>query len=283
MATKNKAVAKTASQEALDALSQQFPQAESFNRPQFPKLVFNSQTKLDDDDKVIMKAGALAIDTATEEKDEDGKTIFDREEIGQSLEGHIIYHRLRLQMWIEEETTFYSSPMYDSQNDIVPLFAGGDFVKAGTPKELRALYPHEIEYEKGGEKKTFTTSHLQEVPVLYVLIGEKLVELTITGRTSASQWKKYLKKTAVPQTITKIHSSKQTKGANKWNQMEFEAVRDLTPAEVEVALKYQKDLLEIFTAEKEFYANKRVEESAALPTGTTAGELPAGEEDGEDW
>ena len=251
----------TALASLLASLANMFPASDSFDRVQFPKMVFKSQTELDDEDKVLVKGGTMFVDRMTEEVDEDGKTLFDRTELGSKVDGHIIFHRKRLQMWDGDNEDFYSSPLYDKATDVVPLFKGREFVQAGTPAKLKKLYPKEVEYvdSKTCELKSFTVSELNEVPVLYVVVDNELFELTINGRSSIKQWKAYLKKTAVPTTITQFHSSKQTKGSNKWNQMEFKALRDPSKEEAEKAIEIGHDLLKGIEMEKEYYATKRAE------------------------
>jgi len=281
MATK-KALATEASAEALAALAAMAPQADTYNKTTFPKITFKSQTVLDDDENVVIKAGTFFTEKPTDEEDEDGKKIWEKKELGKSLDGHIIYHRTKLSFWNDEEQAFYSTPMYDLATDIVPLFKSGEFVADGTPDALKAMYRIDIPYKdkKTGEDKTFPGSLLREARVLYVLLNGELFELTVTG-TSMRSFENYRKKFAVPATITTFNSTKEEKGSTKWNCMSFKATRNPSQEEAELALATQKELVEAIENEKEFYAAKRV---ANTDTTTPApAELPAGEEGEDDF
>lgn len=282
-ATPTTAVATAASAEALEALAAMFPQADVINRVQFPKLVFKSQTLLDDDEEtVLVKAGTFFIERPTEEVDEDGKKKWEKVELGKDLEGHIILHRKRLQFWDAKAEEFTSSPMYDSSDEIVPLFRSGEYVTEGTPAELKKLYPEmkEFENKKTGEMEMKEVSKLRDATVLYVLVNGETLELTITG-TSRYSWLDYLKSTAVPTVITEISSTPQKNGSTKWNQMTFKAGRTPTADEATLAIQTLSELQDGIRAEKEYYARKRMESAqASAAPAIASGEhaaLPAGE------
>lgn len=264
------AVVTEASTEALAALAAMFPQADVINRVQFPKLVFKSQTVLDEDEEtVLVKAGTFFVECPSEEVDEEGKKTWDKVELGKELEGHIILHRKRLQYWDSKANEFTSSPIYDNNTDVIPLFKSGEFVTEGTPAELKKLYPEmkEFENKKTGEKELKEVSKLRDATVLYILVGGELLELTIAG-TSRYSWLDYLKSTAVPTVITTINSTPQKQGSTKWNQMTFKAGRTPTADEANLALATLAELQEGIQAEKDFYARKRAESAAGAVAAT---------------
>lgn len=278
-----KEIVTEASAEALAELAQAFPQGDSYNRTVFPKLVFKSQTVLDDDENVKIKAGTFFVERPTEEEDENGKVIWDSKELGKSIEAHIIYHRKRLTMWDGGNEVFYSTRLFDESTEVVPLFKKGDFITDGTPSELKSLYSEEKEVVdfKTGEKKMKMISNLRDAKVLYILLDGELVELTIQG---SSMWSfmEYLKKTAVPATITGFNSTKEEKGSNKWNKMSFKALRNPTAEEATLAIETGKALLEGIADEKAYYASKRAEQATVAPV-TPVAELPAPETAEEDF
>jgi hypothetical protein len=306
MSKATKEVTTQASAEALAALAAMFPQADSYNRTQFPKLVFKSQTKfgdkldkagkpvLDEDGEpeqvVLIKAGTFFIEKQTEEKDEKGKAIWNSEEIGKTLDGHIVFIRKRLQYWDAINEDFISSPMYDNNNEVIPLFKSGEFIAEGTPAELRAMYPEIKEYtdKKTDEKKQKTVSKLKDAKVLYIILNGELVELTIAG-SSMWEFESYLKKTAVPACITTFSSTKEEQGATKWNKMSFKVLRDPSAEEATNALEIAQQLLKGIENEKDFYARKRAENAAAAaPALAAASEaaplaLEGGSDDEEDF
>ncbi len=278
------AVTTEASAEALAELAAMFPQGDTYNRTQLPKLVFKSQTKLDDDDKVIVKAGTFFIERPTDDVDENGKKVWSQTELGKELDGNIIMYRKRLQMWDQSAEEFTSSPMYDEEHEVLPLFCGGKLVATGTPAELRAMFPEmkEVTDYKTGEKKIKTVSKLKDARVLYILVDGELLELTIQG-TSMYSFLDYLKKTAIPTVITTFNSEKKEQGATKWNQITFKINRTLSADEASLAVNTLSELLDGIKAEKEFYANKRAAtaaiEGSSTTEGSTAAALPAGADD----
>jgi len=281
-----KAVTTAASAEALAELANLFPQADSINRTIFPKLVFKSQTVLNEDEEVVIKAGTFFIERPTEEEDKNNKKVWEKVELGKSLDAHIIYHRKRLQMWDAKAEEFYSTPMFDKGNDIIPLFKAGEFVAEGTPGELKALFPEAKEYvdKKTGETKIRNVSKLRDAKVMYVLVAGELLEFTLQG-TSLWSFEDYLKKFAVHACITSLNSTKEENGATKWNKVSFKVARDPNAEETALAISTVRGLLEGIEAEKEFYARKRMETATgAVATGAVAA-LPQGEtgDDEEDF
>jgi len=262
-----------ASQEALDALSAMFPQADSYNRTPQPKIVFKSQDiigdkldkkgkpVLDEDDEpeqtVVTKAGTFFVDRPDLE---DKKADWSHDKIGMKMEGHIIHVRKRLQMFDGDLEEFYTTPMYDEPTEIIPLFKAGEFVAAGTPAELKALYPTTREYtdHKTGEKKERKGSLLEDAKVLYIVLDGEMLELTLRG-SSMYSYREYAKETLVERTVTEFTSEKREKGTNKWNCMLFASSRDLTAEEAVTNLGILKELREAIDEEKEYYAAKRAE------------------------
>lgn len=270
-------------QAALAQLNAMFPQGDTFNRATFPKLVFKSQTKLDDDDKVIIKAGTFFVEKPTGEDDENGKPAWGQTELGKELSGHIIFHRKRLQYWDAQAEEFYSTPMFDADHEAIPLFKGGAFIAEGTSAELKALYPKVVEYtdKKTGEKKTKTASHLDDAKVLYVIVSGDMLELTLRG-SSMWSFNDYLKKNAPQAVMTVFSSTKEEAGSNKWNKMAFKVERPLTGEEAITGAHTLAELQEGIASEKAFYASKRKAEASAdtMYVGTdTVPALEEGEEE----
>jgi len=261
---KTQEVVTDASAEVLARLAAMFPQGDSYNRTKFPKLVFKSQTVLDADENVVIKAGTFFIERETEEVDEHGKNKWSSEEVGKTLDAHIVYYRKRLQYWDAKEEVFYSTPLYDEETEVMPLFKAGEFVTQGTPAELKASYPKIIEVEdrRTGEKKTKTVSLLRDARVMYALVNGELLELTISG-TSMYSFLEYLKKFAPQACITTLNSTKEEAGATKWNKMSFKPLRNPTQDEALLAINTIEELREAIENEKQYYAQKRAAAVAA--------------------
>ena len=282
MGKKTTAVTTEASADVLAQLTAMFPQGDSYNRTKFPKLVFKSQTVLDDNEEVVIKAGTFFIDRETEEVDEQGKNKWESVEVGKTLDGHIIYYRKRLQYWDAKDEVFFSTPMYDEDTEIIPLFKGGEFVAEGTPAQLKAMYPKVVEYsdKKTGEKKTKTVSHLDDAKVLYVLVNGELLELTIRG-SSMWSFNDYLKKFAPQACITTFNSTKEEAGTNKWNKMSFKVLRNPTQEEAVLAVNTIEELRQGIAHEKAYYASKRTAQASAS-IGAPAQALKAGDEEADE-
>lgn len=297
MSKKNEAgnaVIATASAEALQALDALVPQGDTYNRVQFPKLVFKSQNKfgdkldkdgnpvLDADGEVeqvqAVKAGSFYIEKPTGETDENGKELWSSELIGKEVKAHIVYHRKRLQMWDADEEVFYSTPIYDDNSELVPLFKQGEFVTEGKPAELQALYPKLQEYtdKKTGEKKTRMGSKLQEASVVYLLVNDELLELTLTG-TSMWAFSAYIRKHFFARGITTLNSTKEENGSIKWNKMSFKLEEGLTNDQALLAVQTISELKQGIADEKAFYAKKRAENVTATASydGLEVGDVPS--------
>ena len=261
-----------ASQEALDALSAMYPQADSYHRNAQSKIVFKSkdifgdklnakgEVILDEDEEpeqaLITKAGTFFADRPDLE---DAKADWVKEKLGMKIEGHIIYARRRLQMYDGDTEEMTTSPIFDENTEVLPLFKSGEFVASGTPAELKAMYPTTREYtDKNGEKKERKGSLLQEAKILYVVVDGELLELTLRG-SSMYSYQDYAKTTLVERTVTGFSSEKREKGSNKWNCMMFESARDLTADEAIANVAVLREIVEVFKEEKEFYAAKRAE------------------------
>lgn len=276
-----KAVVTEASAEVLAQLNAMFPQGDSYNRTKFPKLVFKSQTVLDEDENVVIKAGTFFVERETEEVDEHGKNKWESVEVGKTLDAHIVYYRKRLQFWDAKEVVFYSTPLYDEEFEVIPLFKAGEYVCEGTPAQLKAMYPKVVEVEdrKTGEMKQKTVSQLRDARVIYVIFNGELLELTISG-TSMYSFLEYLKKFAPQACITTLNSTKEEVGSTKWNKMSFKVLRNPTQEEAVLAVDTINELREAIEHEKQYYAQKRANASAsqALAPVAEALALEAGED-----
>lgn len=269
-------VATTASAETLAALSNQFPQDASYHRTMLPRLTFKSQDVTEGkgkNKKVVMEAGTFLTETQTEEIDaESGKNIWDKVELGLEVgEAHIIYQRKQLRYYDEATEEYTSSPIYDTEEDVIPLFCGKKKVAEGLPKDLRALYQFTNPEGK-------LRSKLEENRILYVLIDGEMYQLNLRG-SSMYSFLTFARKSQVNGLIVKLGSTAESKGTIEWNQMTFTPVRTITEDEANNAVEIIENIKATIQEEKDFYAAQQMGDASAVTTADGAPALPAGTTD----
>lgn len=254
MSKKNTALATLPSEQALAELKSQFPAEQGFIRNLLPRLSMNSQDKFEGKGKaakLVKEAGIFVIERQTEEEDEDtGRKIWSKDEIGDKVEGTIIYQRKQLRMYDEKTEQYTSSPVYDSEDQVIPLFCNKVEVARGTPAELKALY----EYEEEGKKK----SSLEDNRVLYFLKDEEVFQLSLRG-SSMYSWMSYARSTLPPSVLTELFSEPMEKGQIKWSKMTFKTVRPLNADEAQGISLRIAEIKDGIDRERAFYASAPVE------------------------
>jgi hypothetical protein len=253
MSKQTKEVGTVASQEVINQLSSAYPVEQSGLRIILPRISMASQDVTEGKGKamkVVTEAGTFFIESETDEiNEETGKKVWAKDEIGSSFEGIIIYKRKQLRYYDESNETYTSSPVYDNDDEIIPLFCNKKEVARGTPKELKAR--EEYAFEKDGKQK----SKLEDNRILYVLKDGQLYQLGLRGSSMYSLMS-YERSTNVPGVLTKFSSEPMEKGTICWNKMTFVAVRALNTDEAELATNEQKRIIAAVQIEKASYANK---------------------------
>lgn len=237
------------SDQTLSELKAQFPAEQGFTRTLLPRLGMASQDKTEGKGKamkVITEAGTFFIEKQTDEENEEGKKIWAKEEIGAEVEVTVLYQRKQLRYFDESLEQYTSSPVYDTDEEVVPLFCNKQEVCRGTPADLKAR--PEYQYEKDGKKK----SKLEENRILYVLYKDETYQLNLRG-SSMWSWVKWSRQNLPPAIITKMASDAKEKGSIAWNQMTFEKVRDLDENEIKEVMARIDAIKEGIKQEKMFY------------------------------
>lgn len=259
---KTTALTAAPSEEQLAMLKSEFPTEQGFTRKFYPRLGMISQDVTEE--KKDPKTGKKKIELVTEagtfftekqdpdEKDEKGNPVWNRLEIGNEIEATIVFQRKQLKYYNQGTQEFTSSPIFDDENDIVPLFLNKQEIARGTPKELMAREEY-LEVKDGKTK-----SKLEYNRVLYVLMDGEIFQMNLRG-SSMYSFMTYARKNTPPASLTKMNSEAKENGAIKWNQMTFETVRDLTGSEVDEVLGRIADLKQDIVEEKSFFANKAVD------------------------
>lgn len=250
-----------ASDDLMAQLSDSYAQESSGGRITLPRIEFTSQDKVKETGtgkskkiEILEAAGTFSIARETDEKDTEGKTVWSREEVGEEIEIQVVLKRYQLKMFVKEEG-WVSSPIYDSHDEVVPLFKGKQKIATGTPAELRAKY--EFTGEDGKVR-----SKLEENRVLYVIHEGELFQMNLRG-TSMYEFLRYERTTIAPTAITRVSSEPRENGSTKWNAQTFSKVRPVSTAEAELGVEKKNELLELIAASKQRFAKT----DAALPAG----------------
>ena len=252
MTTKNNKLVSQPSDEVSQQLAQGFPQEQGFTRVIMPRLALVSQDKTEGKGKamkVIQEAGMFLKEYQSEETDSEGKKIWAKDEIGTEIEGTVVFQRRQLKMYDEVSGDFTSSTIYDSNEDVVPLFCNKAEIARGTPQELKA------KYEYVDKKDGKTKSKLEDNKILYVLYEGEIHQMALRG-SSMYACKTYFKENPNPTIVlTKFSSEPKEKGSIAWNQMTFETVRKLSGEEAEVILEHQNNIRQAIDQERAYFAS----------------------------
>lgn len=262
------------SAEKLAMLKSNVPTEPTHTRVLLPRIVFKSQdvteeTKVNGKKKVDVITEAGTFLRQSQRKNEEtgelvldensGKPIWDTEELGTEIEGIVAFQRKQLRYFDESTDQATSSPIYDDEEEVIPLFCDRAEVGRGTPAELRAQYP-------GGKTlKGKDKSLLEDQRVLYVMLDGVLHQMTLRG-SSMYSYMDYARKVrpALPAVLTHFASTEESNGAVSWNKMSFEIVRTLSDKEVDLVLEQQGELKDAIAQEKAFYASQQPREKDPL-------------------
>lgn len=247
--TKSTALAVAPDAAQLAQLDNLFPQEQGFTDALFPRITFKSQDVLEGkgkDKKVVIEAGTFFLEEETEEVDETGKKKWSHDEIGTSIEITILFQRKQLKYYDEGTEEFTSSPIYDTDEEVVPLFCNKKEIFRGTPAELKAKYQYT-------DKEGKTKSNLEENRILYVLYNGAVHQMNLRG-SSMYSFLGYARKTKANAVITVITSEAKEKGTIEWNQMVFTPTRALTKTEVDEVITKTLEIVDGIKAKKAYFA-----------------------------
>jgi hypothetical protein len=263
MSNKNnsKVIAKKASDEVLAQLADSYPTEEGSSSIQLPRIGFVSQDKTEEVGSgrnkkinVIQAAGEFFTERPGEEVNEEtGKKEWEKEDIGEEFEGTIFFKRHQLKMFDGEK--FTSSPVFDSQDEIIPLFCDRKEVDRGTPAELKSKY---MVTGTDGKKRSL----LEDTRILYVLFDGEVYQLNLRGSSMYSLLS-YEKTVKAPTVLTRFSSEAMKKGDISWNKITFKTVRSVNADEAAKIIELQKNAREAIVATKAQFA-ERDEENAKV-------------------
>lgn len=256
----NKAVAKAADEETLAVLSESFPVEQGGSRFFIPRRIsMVSQDVVEGKGKsmkVVTEAGTFFLEKQLDDIDEEtGKKAWEKLELGTSFKGIILFQRKQLKMYDEKTEQFTSSPVYDSEDEVIPLFCDKAEVAKGTPKELKAKYQYT-------DKDNKVKSKLEDNRILYVMVGDELYQMNLRG-SSMYSFLTYARKISPPTVVTEFCSEAKEKGTIAWNQMTFTPVRKLTQKEAEAMIEQVSEIKQTLASEKLQFASNVIDAEAA--------------------
>lgn len=254
----SKEVAVVLSDEQAAALRAEYPVEATFNRILLPRLGMFSQDKFEGkgkNAKLVQEAGMFYTEHQDDEVDEEtGKKEWVKEECGNEIEAIILFQRKQLRYYDEGTQKYTLSPIYDSDEEIVPLFTDKVKVATDVPRNLKKMYP-------GLTRAGKPTSKLGEDRILYVWYNEEVYQLNLHG-TSMYSFLDYARKTIIPTVLTRFNSEAKEVGSTNWNQMTFTAARKITSDEASVVIEKVREIKAGIAAEKAFFSKDATEESA---------------------
>lgn len=265
----NTQVSVTLTDDQRALLGQLTPQEQGYTRISLPRLGMYSQDKFEGKGKsavLVKEAGMFYTEVPPTEKDGE----WTKQELGTQMEGIVLYHRKQLSYYDNATEKYTSSPIYDMPEDVIPLFLDGKEVQRGTPAELKAKYAY-TDPDDGKVK-----SKLEDMRVLYILKDGQVYQMSLRG-SSMWSFSKYAKSCLVSSVLTRFCSESKENGSIAWNQMTFDALREITPEEASVVIDNLQKITTSIAEEKAYFAslaqnkasltNAIAEEHAALPQG----------------
>lgn len=195
--------------------------------------------------KVIESAGTFYTEKDRGEVDEKGKKVWTREYLGEKVEVIIILNRKQLKLYDASLKKYISSPIYDSKEQIIPLYLDKRQVAMGTEEELRAKYPKT-------SAKGQLTSKLDIVKILYVIYKEELYQFNLSQSSgyNFSDYKKILSPATV---ITELSSVEETFGTNVYRKMMFVSKGPITQDEFDIVHDNQTKILDQMRSDANYF------------------------------
>lgn len=256
----------TASEDQLAQLKAMYPQEDTYQKIQVPRLgmlakdvVEESGTGKSKTLTVVNAAGEFYIEHET--TNEAGERVWLKSFIeGDSIDVLVCYNRKQLSMWDDGLGVYTNSPIYDSADDILPLWEGGKEIARGTPAELQARYPSLTQKGKPSSK-------LKEVKILYVLYEGEPYQVNLS---QSSKWEflDYSKRLNPATVVTTIGSVEETNGSNTYRKMTFTSKGTLNAEQAEKVIGMADMIRSSIEAEKAYYA--KADTPAAVVTDITA-------------
>lgn len=249
----------TASEDQLAQLKAMYPQEDTYQKIQVPRLgmlakdvVEESGTGKNKKLTVVNAAGEFYIER--QETNEEGERVWKKEFIeGDTIDVLIAYNRKQLSMWDDGLEVFVNTPIYDSADDILPLWEGGKEIARDTPANLQARYPSLTQKNKPSSK-------LKEVKILYVIYDGDVYQVNLS---QSSKWEflSYSKSANPATVVTTIGSVEETNGSNTYRKMTFTNAGTITSYQAVQVIETANMIRSSIESEKAFYSRVNNEQT----------------------
>lgn len=255
----------------LALLNESYPVSEDSSRLQLPRLGMlskditeSSGTHKNKKITVIQAAGSFYTEKDQGDVDEDtGKKVWTKHFIdGETVDVQIVYHRRQLRMFDSSLDKFYSTPIFDNKDQVIPLYLDKQVVKRGNQATLQAMFP-------AVTLKGKPSSKLKEDTILFVIYEGELYQMNLS-QSSKWEFKTYAKSVNPSTVITTLGSVEETFGENTYRKLSFKNKRMIDSDEFEVVNEQQTLIKDQVKNDERFYleapkgdeADKELEEMA---------------------
>ncbi len=246
---------KKISEQQLATLNESFPVMGENTRPSYPRFGMLSKDITEETGtgknkkiKVIEAAGTFYTEKDEGEVSDEGKKVWTKTFIeGDTVDVIITYHRKQLRRYDESLGKFYSTPIYDSADQVIPLYLDKQIVKRGTPAELQSMYPKLTQKGK-------PSSDLKEETILYVIYEGETYQMNLS-QSSKWSFKDYTKSVNPSTVMTSLGSVEETFGANTFRKVTFAKGRMIDGDEFELVSENQSALKETVENDNQLFLN----------------------------
>jgi hypothetical protein len=234
------------SEEQLAILNSAYPVQEETARLTLPRLGMLSKDIVSEsgsgkNKKIVVEqaAGTFYTEEDLGEVDpESGKKVWSKTFIdGEEISVIINFHRYQLRKFDSSLGKFISSAIYDSADQMIPLFLDKQVIKRGTEEQLQSMYPA---LTAKGKK----SSDLKKEVILYVTYDGTLYQMNLS---QSSKWTFMdYKKGVNPSTVvTTMSTIEDTFGTNTFRKLTFTKGRMIDSDEFEMVVENQSTLKEV--------------------------------------
>lgn len=234
----------------LATLNEAFPIVEANNRLSLPMFGMLSKDIVEDSGTGKKKTIKVIEASGTFFTEEGNGDEVNREFLeGEEKDVIIVFHRKQLKYFDKGLEKFISSPIFDNDDQVIPLYLDKRVVAKGTKAELQARYPA---LTQKGKK----TSDLKEYKVLYVLVDGVFYQMnvSISSGWAFSKYASSFKDGTSPATVvTTIGSVEETNGSNTYRKMVFTNKRPINAEELELVKESQALIKDVAEATQAFY------------------------------
>lgn len=219
------------SEDQLALLNSSFPVGEESNRLSLPKFGMLSKDITEETGtgknkkiKVIEAAGTFYTEKDQGETNEEGKKVWTKTFLeGETVDVQIVYFRHQLRFYDKSLEKFISTHIYDTADQVLPLYLDKQIIKRGTEKELQALYPKLTQKGK-------PSSSLDKKTILYVLYEGEMYQFELSV-SSGWEFSGYKRKVNPSTVVTTLSSTEEQAGSNVYRKINFNIKRPITSDE----------------------------------------------------